>query len=188
MNINVKKILILACCVTVSACATNAPLNHSSAHHTKIQTVNLEQLNENITINAGGDVNKINAFKVVQRNLNDFSSNAVLKEALQHNMLDGKAFGDEVVVGSGSSKSASSAPVLTPVVIMSADYGVVNVVLIKRKSGKKDNVIYSSLQKVGSHSISNKQYWVENPLVLKEKIVNGLYDVAGQFANDANSK
>jgi len=185
MNINLKQILTLTFCVMITACATNTPSNQGSAYQTKIQAIHLEQLNENVAINAGGNVATINDFKAVQRNLNDFSSNAVLKAALEHNVLDGRAFADNVIVASNLNKSAAT-PVLTPVVIMSSDYAVVNVLLINRKADKQNNVIYSSLQRVGSHRTTNKQYWIDNPLILKEKIVNGLYDVAKQFANDVN--
>ena len=35
---------------------------------------------------------------------------------------------------------------------------------------------------------TNKQYWLDNPVVLREKLVNGLYEVAKQFSEDLNGQ
>ena len=84
---------------------------------------------------------------------------------------------------------------------MSANYGVIDILLTTSttqqslKNAEKQNQykgIYSSQQLIESDSLSvskkdNKQYWLDNPVALREKIVNGLYDVAKQFADDFNS-
>jgi len=189
MNINLKQAITLIFCIALTACATNTPSDRSVAHKEKIQTIYFKQFGNNIVLDTVGNASKANAFKAVQKNLNDFSTNAVFKAALEHNVLDGKAFSENLVVTSGLEKGVETSnltPVLSPVVIMSSDYGVVNVVLIAHKDGQKNT--YTSLHKVESHATSNKQYWVDNPLVLKEKIVNGLYDVAKQFSDDFNAQ
>ena len=50
--------------------------------------------------------------------------------------------------------------------------------------------VYTSVQKVDLDTtinrFKNKDFWEDNPLILREKIVNGLYDVAKQFSDDYN--
>lgn len=138
-------------------------------------------------------------FKETQGKINDFDVNKVLEAALQHNM-EGAAFNENVVVISGGRAAESYlVPVLTPTITMSANYGAVKVSLKTSttqknvKDEQKQNVykrVYSSKYNLGnalSNTENNKQYWSNNPVLLKEKIVNGLYDVAKQFSDDFNS-
>jgi len=68
---------------------------------------------------------------------------------------------------------------------MSDDYGVITVELTA-KTGQSQRV-YSSKETVANGTASeNMQYAINNPLVLKEKIINALYDVAQQYATDFN--
>ena len=201
MNTKLKLISMLTLCVAVTACKdepTPADHGHSHSHDevkvekvveakvapvaSKIQAVSVSQLNQNITIaeNANSDV--VSAFAEMQENINDFSVNAILKAALEHNLLDGKAFSEDIVVGA---ETLHIEPALTPSIVMSPNYADVSVVLAAKNS------TYSSKQTIGSalteSEAGNKQYWMDNPLILKEKIVNGLYDVANQFADDMNA-
>lgn len=200
MNINLKLFAISIICAVATACTTTTSLNRSLVHKEKIQTVNLNHLAENISIElSAANANKKETFKTIQGNLDDFSSNMVLKAALAHNLLDGNAFSDNVIIDSAFDVSIETPyliPVLTPSIIMSANYDVIDIVLKtsttqKAKNGGENQykVIYSSQQIIQTSSTAekNKQYWVDNPLVLKEKIVNGLYDVAQQFSNDFNT-
>ena len=81
---------------------------------------------------------------------------------------------------------------------MSSSYDVVDITLkvttaqkSPRNTENQHKSTYSSQQLIDNASLEsgkeeNKQYWIDNPIILKEKIVNGLYDVAEQFADDFN--
>jgi len=226
MNINLKLILTLTLCAAISACASNSPLNRDLIHQEKIQTVNVTQLDENISIQesksglvigavAGGLIggaigsavdSNINSgrkknFESMQEGINNFNVNVILKNALQHKLLDGKAFSDSVIIDTNYDQSVKKPyliPVLTPSVVMSSSYDVIDITLkvtTAQKSPKnavnQHKSTYSSQQSIdsissGSGKEENKQYWIDNLIILKEKIVNGLYDVAEQFADDFN--
>lgn len=228
MNNNLKLMFILIFCLVVTGCATNNPLNRELVHQETIKTVNLNLLTENVSIelsssgSAGGaaaggllgalvgaavdsgiNSSRNAAFDVIQEKSDDMSANAVLQNALEHS-LEGKAFSEGLVIDSKYDRSIKKpylTPIVRPSVIMSANYGVINVLLVTSTTQKsiknaetynQYNGVYSSQQVVGSDSLSvnkkeNKQFWIDNPLVLKEKIINGLYDVAQQFADDFNS-
>ena len=226
MNTKLKLILILTVCGAISACASNSPLNRDLIHQEKIQTVNVKQLDENISIKesssglfigavAGGLIggaigsavdSNINSgrkknFASTQESINNFNVNVILKNALEHKLLDGKAFSDSVVIDTGFDQSVKKPyliPVLTPSIVMSSSYDVVDITLkvttaqkSPRNTENQHKSTYSSQQLIDNASLEsgkeeNKQYWIDNPIILKEKIVNGLYDVAEQFADDFN--
>ena len=226
MNTKLKLILILTVCGAISACASNSPLNRDLIHQEKIQTVNVTQLDENISIKAsssglvigavaggliGGAIgsavdSNINSgrkknFASTQESINNFNVNVILKNALEHKLLDGKAFSDSVVIDTGFDQSVKKPyliPVLTPSIVMSSSYDVVDITLkvttaqkSPRNTENQHKSTYSSQQLIDNASLEsgkeeNKQYWIDNPIILKEKIVNGLYDVAEQFADDFN--
>lgn len=226
MNTKLKLILILTVCGAISACASNSPLNRDLIHQEKIQTVNVKQLDENISIQesssglvigavAGGLIggaigsavdSNINSgrkknFASTQESINNFNVNVILKNALEHKLLDGKAFSDSVVIDTGFDQSVKKPyliPVLTPSIVMSSSYDVVDITLkvttaqkSPRNTENQHKSTYSSQQLIDNASLEsgkeeNKQYWIDNPIILKEKIVNGLYDVAEQFADDFN--
>ena len=226
MNTKLKLILILTVCGAISACASNSPLNRDLIHQEKIQTVNVTHLDENISIKAsssglvigavaggliGGAIgsavdSNINSgrkknFASTQESINNFNVNVILKNALEHKLLDGKAFSDSVVIDTGFDQSVKKPyliPVLTPSIVMSSSYDVVDITLkvttaqkSPRNTENQHKSTYSSQQLIDNASLEsgkeeNKQYWIDNPIILKEKIVNGLYDVAEQFADDFN--
>jgi len=180
-----KLLTISAICLIATACTANT----STVHHEKIQTVNLHKQSGNILI-ASTDLNKQNSFKDIQQSINDFDVNTILKNALDHNLLDKNAFSENVIVTPSfdqhTNVSASTAT-LTPSVTMSADYSTVNVTLTTSTAinGKRT---YSPQKKVGHGSSSeNKQHLLNHPIPLKEDIINALYEVAQQFADDTNN-
>ena len=70
---------------------------------------------------------------------------------------------------------------------MPTDYSTVNVTLTTSNAtnGKRT---YSTHKKVGHGSSSeNKQHLLKHSIPLKEDIVNTLYEVAQQFADDTNN-
>ena len=85
---------------------------------------------------------------------------------------------------------------------MASDFGVVDVFLTASinqkalKNSQKQNQYEgscSSRQVISSTNFvtskeANKKYWIDNPVVLREKIVNGLYEVAKQFSEDFNGQ
>lgn len=66
---------------------------------------------------------------------------------------------------------------------MSADYRILNVVLTVTTD--KSEYLYSS-KKIAADGTSseNRQHLINNPIPLKEKTANALYDVAKKFVND----
>ena len=144
-----------------------------------------------------------NSFSEIQESTDVMSASMVLKNTLEHNLV-GDAFSQELVIDSEYDQSIKKPyliPILTPSIIMSPNYGVISILLTTQttqtslKNEEKQNRYngsYSSQQLAESSSLSvskedNKQYWLDNPVALREKIVNGLYDVAKQFADDFNS-
>ena len=187
MNINIKLIAVSIVCLVATACATSTPTKSIKVNE-KAQWINVYQLSENITISTT-DSEKVHDFKVVQTKTNNFGVNKVLKNALDHHLLDqDEEYGGTVVPNATIDESAESSPLkplLIPNVTMSDDYGVITVELTA-KTGQSQRV-YSSKETVANGTVSeNKQYAINNPLVLKEKIINALYDVAQQYATDFN--
>jgi len=200
MNVNSKLILALITCITATACTTTGGLNRSLVHQEKIQYVDVSLLSQNVVIELS-DSNALNDsrtrnFGSLQRKIHDINVNAVLKNALQHNLI-GNAFDEDLTIGSQADVSLNDSylvPILTPTVIMSSDYGAINITLTTtttqlNANGEREqyDAVYSSKQVIGvSTSKSNQLFWNDNPLILKERIVNGLYDVANKFAKDFN--
>jgi len=190
MNTTSKLIFILISCITFTACAPTTSLNKESANREKIETVYLNTLSENISIKLPNSAAQ--AFKQIKESTNVMSSNKILKNALAHS-LEGNAFSQNLIIDSDFGKEAIQStpltPILTPSVIMSENYSVVNVRLSVAPKQKSIANIYSSEQRIDNGALTNKeakQYWIDNPVALREKIVNGLYDVAKQFADDSN--
>ncbi len=231
MNVNLKLFFISTICVFVTACATKNPLNRDLIYKEKIETIHLNRLNENISIERSR-VNGViesdlisrvidtsalsekqdiisdipdNVFSKIKENLNDFDVNKVLKNALEHNILDKNVFNENVIVSQNFDKSIKNSyliPVLTARIVMSADYSEVTISLRSSTTQQADNndpkqnnakSTYSSVQRttlsgrLSSDEQANKQYLLDNPVVLKEKIVDGLYDVTKQFVDDFNA-
>jgi len=127
--------------------------------------------------------------------------NKVLMNALDHNLTGGKAFSEEIAIETFSSTQTEQSylvPVVSPSVVMLADYSGVLVGLAVStpqeqtdKRPKRYNSFYSSKNtmddELQAKREENKAFWNNNSLLLREKIVDGLYDVAKQFANDYNS-
>jgi len=212
MNVNLKRVSILLFCAAATACtstgvgtatsyATNSgsSLNRTLIQQQKIKSVNLSQLSQNIKIeqvnSSVPDFNSIRntRFSTVQRSIDNINVNAVLKNALEHNLV-GAAFSDDLVVNSKVSSLGNSylVPALTPSITMAPNYDFVTVTLSTStaqtgSSTSQYKAVYTSKQVIGvTTSKSNKLFWNDNPLVLKERIVNGLYDVSKQFADDFN--
>ena len=234
MNNKYRLLAILITCLASSACTTTTPLNRELIHQEKIQTINLNQLNSNISIELSGagssaagnlaatgtggaiggglgaliggaidastNAKRRKAIAPLQEKISDFDVNKVLKNALEHNMLDSNAFNESVTINTEYDKSIKKpylTPILTSSIIMSANYSTVNILLststAQKSASEKQNQyrsVYSSQQAIDhgtGKKADNQQYWIDNPLVLKEKIINGLYDVAKQFSDDFNT-
>ena len=188
MNINLKLFAVSISCLVATACTTSGPINKSLEGKEKAQWINVYQLSENIIISSS-DSKKIHDFKVVQTKTNNFGVNKILNNALDHHLLDqdDEFIGDVVPNATidKSSKSSSLKPLLIPSITMSDDYSVISVELTA-KTGQSEQV-YSSKKIVANGTPSeNKQYAINNPLELKELIINALYDVAEQYASDFN--
>lgn len=229
MNTNLKKFLILCICIASSACSTTkVQLNRDLVHQEKVNTINVNPMVENISIElsnsgtttgvvAGGLVGALiggavdssinssrkKSFGEIQESTNVMGSNAILKNALTH-YSEGNAFGENVIINLGfdnSIKKPYLLPILTPSITMSSNYGVIDILLKTSTTQKSSNNSekqnqykgsYSSQQVIESDTLDaskedNKQYWIDNPIILREKIVDGLYDVAKQFADDFNA-
>jgi len=225
MNLNIKVLVAVFFCLTLSACATTPELNRELVHQEKISTINLDQMDQNISIEkannaatsavAGGLLGVL-VGGAIDRNTNSrrrtaldpfiemldgLNVNMVLKNALEHNMSDGKAFSEEVVIDTEYDRDIKKpflTPILSPNVVMLADYSGVGVSLLASTSQESTNNkqnryarTYASEQDMDPEFLAkreaNKQYWKDNPLILREKIVDGLYDVAKQFTDDYNA-
>jgi len=226
MNINLRLFSIFSICLMSTACSTTS-LNRTLVHEEKIKIVYVNELNGNISIEksnsgkiigtgVGGVVGALvgnaidsntnskraEGLTILQGKINDFNVNKIIQNALTHHVQDSAAFSDEVEVTSefdSTVKKPYLIPVLTPSIIMSADYSSIDITLKTSTSQKainsdtKQNQYkgkYESNQIISSASTSkdeNKQYWIDNPVDLKERVVNGLYDVTKQFADDFNS-
>ena len=226
MNINLRLFSIFSICLMSTACSTTS-LNRTLVHQEKIKIVYVNELNGNISIEksnsgkiigtgVGGVVGALvgnaidsstnskraEGLTILQGKINDFNVNKIIQNALTHHVQDSAAFSDEVEVTSefdSTVKKPYLIPVLTPSIIMSADYSSIDITLKTSTSQKainsdtKQNQYkgkYESSQIISSASTSkdeNKQYWIDNPVELKERVVNGLYDVTKQFADDFNS-
>ena len=196
MNTYSKLALALSVCITATACTTTTtPLAKERSLQTKIDTVYLNQLNHNISIelsDTAADSNTQRAFKKILESTTVMDANKVLVNALEHN-LEGYSIGEDVIIRSSvnvNNNASDQTPVLTPSVTMSSDYGTINV-LLTAISGAKKQTVYSSKQTIKSTNLSgskeaSKQFWLDNPIVLREKILDGLYDVAKQFSNNSN--
>jgi len=218
--------------VLSTACTTTqTPLNRDLIHKEKIQTVNLNQLGQNIrielansssgstaaalgsvggaggallgsllgsAIDAGTNSKRVKAFTEIQDKLNDINLNAVLHNALEHNLV-GSAFSESLIIDTEFDRTIKKPylkPILTANVVMSSNLSTISISLKtsttqKNQSGdlKQYNKSYFSQQFIDDKSLGkegNKQFWIDNPIVLKEKLVNGLYHVASQFAEDYN--
>ena len=152
-------------------------------------------------IDASSNAKRKKTLGPLQEKINNIDVNKVLKNALEHHLADGQAFSDDVVVDNEYDQDVKKpflTPILTPSVVISVDYKELTVSLnakiAQRSLEEKENrysSTYSSLQTIDLDNVSDKeaniQYWLDNPVLLKEKIVDGLYDVSKQFADDFNS-
>jgi len=226
MNSNIKLLFAAAAGLFLSACASTPELNRGLVHQEKIKTINLDKMDQNISIQvanngvtgaaAGGligilvagaidgstNTKRKKALEPYHEVLNDINVNMVLKNALEHNMLDSKAFSEDVVINTEYDKEIKKpylTPILTPNVIMLANYSGVLVSIVAstaqesaKKKQNKYSSVYQSEQLMDEAFLAkkeeNKQYWKDNPLILKEKIVDGIYDAAKQFTDDFNSE
>jgi len=222
MKINAKLILILTFCAMATACTSTKTLDRTLVQQQKVKTVNLNLLDENISIDktrtgvivggvAGGliggaigaavdsgtNARRKEGLSLIQQNINNINANAVLKNALQHNLV-GNAFNDDLVILTAfdeSDKKPYLTPVLKPSIVMSPNYSAFEVELkasTAYDSQKRYKATYSSQKlantSTGATKEQNKQFWADNPLILKEKLVDALYDVSKQFADDFNSQ
>ncbi len=185
MNINLKLFAVSIICLVATACTTT---NKNRESNEPTQWINVYQLSENITINST-DSRELHDFKVVQTKTNNFGVNKILKNALDHYLLDqDDEFSGNVVANATIDKSTKSSylkPLLIPSITMSDDYRVITVELTA--TADQTQRVYSSKKIVANGTLSeNKQYAINNPIPLKESIVNALYDVAQQYADDFN--
>lgn len=185
MNINLKLCAITVMFLAVTACTTT-PINTSQEANSKTRWINVYQLSENIIINST-DSKKVTDFKEVQVKTNNFGVNKILKNALDHHLLDqDDEFNGDVVANATiekTSQSSSLKPLLIPSITMSDDYAVITVELTAKTDQSKR--VYSSQQIVANGTVlENKQYALNNPIPLKEMIIIALYDVAEQYASD----
>ncbi len=225
MNLNIKVLAVLFGCLALSACTTVPELNRELVQQQKITSINLNQMDQNMNIDAadgatasaatggligalvGGAIDSnINAkrkkaLEPMLEMIDSLNVNMVLNNALEDNLERGGAFSENVVINTnfdGSVKTSFLVPTLTPNVIMKANYSGVMVVLdasMPQQSAENKqsqyNSTYTSEQVLDSDLLSkredNKQFWKDNQLLLREKIVDGLYDVAEQFVDDYNA-
>ena len=193
MNNRLKQLLILSTCFIVTACSTtNYEQQTVSEKKVKISTVYLNQLAENMSYElAESEVASDSEFLVVLQTTNIMGANVILKNALDHSLED-NVFGTDIAVVTPSAENPVSGltPVLTPKVVMSADYSEINIELITSSAGsqKHHQKVYSSKQGLLPYGkVNNRRYWIDNSIVLRERIVDGLYDVSKQFAADLNA-
>ena len=223
MKIKAKLILILIVCATATACSSTKNLDRTLVQQKKIKTVNLNQLDENIAIekadsglvtgaviggvvggvignaiDSGTNKKRKKGFALIQENINNINANAVLKNALQHNLV-GSAFSENLIIDSEYDKSIKKPyliPILKPSIVMSSNYSSFEVKLKASTTydGQKKYKSSYTVEKIADTpgldptKEQNKQFWADNPLILKEKLVDALYDVTKQFANDFNSQ
>ena len=223
MKIKAKLILILILCITATACSTTKELNRSLVQQEKIKTINLNTLDENISIEKsdsglvtgaviGGVVGGVignaidsntntkrkKGFVSIQENINNIDANAVFKNALQHNLV-GTAFSEDLIIDTAFDQSIKKPyliPILKPSITMASNYSSFEVglkVSTTQDNNKKYKSKYSSQKLANTAELEptkeqNKQFWLANPLILKEKLVDALYDVAKQFADDFNAQ
>ena len=221
----IKLFTIFLVAAISTACTTTTTLNRGLVQQEKIKTVNLNKLDENMSVEASGalktgviaggvvgalvggaidasaNAKRKKTLAPLQEKINNIDVNKVLKNALEHHLADGQAFSDDVMVDNEYDQSVKKpflTPILTPSVIISLDYTELTVSLnstISQRSLKdtenRHSSTYSSIQTLDLAIVSDKeaniQYWLDNPVVLKEKIVDGLYDVSKQFADDFNA-
>lgn len=186
MNIKIKLFAVSIIGLAATACTTT--INKSLEGKEKVQWINVYQLSENIIISSS-DSRELHDFKEVQIKTNNFGVNKILKNALDHHLLDqDDEFSGNVVPNATIDKNAKSSylkPLLIPSITMSDDYRVITIELTAKID--KSQRVYSSKKVVANGTPSeNKQYAINNPILLKEKIINALYDVAQQYANDFN--
>ncbi len=200
MKKHLKLFLMLLMMSISTACTTTSTLNRGLVHEEKIKVVKLKQLVQNISVEVS-DSSVNGALTPLQEKINDIDFNKVMKNALVHNLSDGRAFSENVLIDSDFDQSIKKPfliPVLTPSIVIAADFNRLTVsldaVIAQRTESQKENSyisVYTSLQTLDSDAVSkrkdNMQYWMDYPVVLKEKIVDGLYSVAKQFAADFNA-
>lgn len=225
---NTKILTALLIAIFASACTTASKLDRTLVHKEKIRTVNLQKLDQNINIQvsdntttsavAGGlvgilvggaiDANinskREKAIEPLREKITDIDVNKVLVNALTHYLSEGKAFSNDVVINTEydeNTKKSFLVPILTPNVVVLANYSGVRVSLAvstaqtqnsTKKKQKRYTSVYISQQdldaELASDKETSKKFWAENPVLLKEKIVDGLYDVSKQFADDYNAE
>ena len=155
MNTSLKKALILLVCIASSACTTTqVPLNRTLVHQEKIDSVNVNQMAQNISTDLASSSND---FETIQLSTNVMSSNVILKNALTH-YLEGEAFNDDLVINSNldtGNKKPYLIPILTPRVVRSSDFGVVDVFLTASITQK--TLINSQKQNQYQGSYSSRQ-------------------------------
>lgn len=189
MNTNLSLFAVSIICLVATACTTNTSTNKSLEIKEKNIWINVYQLSENIIINST-DSKKVNDFKVVQVKTNNFGVNKILKNALDHHLLDqNDEFNGDVVPNATIEKNSQPSnlkPLLIPSITMSDDYRVIIVELTAKTN--QNQRVYLSKQIVSDGTLlENKQYAINNPILLKEQIIIALYDVAEQYASDFQS-
>ena len=184
---NLKLCAVIVMLLAATACTTSTPINKSLEANKKPRWINVYQLSENIIINST-DSRKVLDFKEVQVKTNNFGVNKILKNALDHHLLDqDDEFNGDVVANATiekTSESSSLKPLLIPSITMSDDYRAITVELIAKTD--QSQRVFSSKQIVANGTLlENKQYALNNPIPLKEMIILALYDVAEQYASHA---
>ena len=194
MNKKLKSALAAVFCLAVTACTTTTTSqNESSAAQQKTAPVRLNQMSENISLNlAGSNLSGEKTFDEILETTNVMNANNVLKNALEHALEDGPLDGSIAFSSSLNTEGDTSKQkiILTPSIVMSSNFALVDVFLTVVSGAENENKeIYFSQQVIeNDNSIdnkeANKQYWLDNPIELRQKILDGLYDVATQFAID----
>ena len=188
MNMNLKLCAVSVILLATMACTTTTTSTKSIVVAEKTRWINVYQLSHNIIINST-DPSKVDGFKAVQVKTNNFGVNHILKNALDHHLLDqDDEFNGDVVPNATIEKTSASSdlkPLLIPSITMSDDYSAITVELTAKTDQSQQ--VYSSKQIVANGTaLENKQYALNNPIPLKEMIIIALYDVAEQYASDLN--
>jgi hypothetical protein len=131
--------------------------------------------------------------------IKDYDVNVALKNILA-DKLQGEAFSDDLTIRERPAQ-ATALPLMTPSikpkVVMSKNYTTIGVVLDTRTLISKSQAPFKSAyfserfideSIVSDNKNDNKQYWVENPDVLINKIESGLAEIAQQFADEYNGE
>ena len=189
---SLRSTLAIGFCIATTACtSTTTSHNQEPLLQQKPATIHLNQMSENISLGlAGSKLSGENTFAEILETTNVMNANNILKNALEHVLEDGSLDGSISFSSSlNTNRDVSKQTiVLTPSIVMSSNFGLVDVFLTVVSGTENENKeIYFSQQVIGNgNSVedkeANKQYWLDNPIELRQKILDGLYDVATQFA------